>query len=167
MRRIALSCFILSATAAFAGNMSLMIDTLPTVPLTGFSTGASNTVSPVGGGGGVGKVIYKEFAFKATQSAVTPTLVLFTSNGKRIPSARVQVRGLDNRLAAEWVLSDVAVSAVEVVNGEERTKNSNLFYLPEIAFNLQFAKYCYKVFAANGITVASEMCWDLNLNKPA
>ena len=169
MRRIALSCFVLTATAAFAGNMTLTVDTLPAVQLTGFSTGASNAGSISGGGGGAGKVSFKEFTFKATQSAATPTLMLNMSQGKHLKSAKVQVRTSDGaRLVAEWVLSDLLVSAVDVVNGDAdpnpKAKGADFFLAPETLFSLQFVKYCYKVFAADGTSVASQMCWDLAAN---
>jgi len=169
MRRIALACFVMSAaTAAFAGNMSLTLNGLPAVQLTGFSTGASNPgVVVSGGGAGAGKVNFKEFRFTATQSSATPMLMVKVSTGAHIPGGTVQVRSLDgSRLVAQWDLTDVLVSSVDVTNGAPGTKEktTDFFATPETSFSLQFAKYCYKVFAADGTTVASQMCFDVASN---
>jgi type VI protein secretion system component Hcp len=169
MRRAILACFALCATAALAGNMSVAIDTLPAVQLSGFATGGSNVGSIASGGGsGAGKVTFKEFSFKATQSAATPKLMLLMSQGKHIPNVKVQVRTPDGaRLSTEWQLSDALVSAVDVTHGEAdpKAKGPDFFMAPETTFSLQFRKYCYKVFAADGTTVASQMCWDLATNS--
>ena len=171
MRRIALSFFALSAAAAFAGNMTLTIGTLPAVQLTGFSTGATNPVSFSGGGGGsTGKAIFKEFSFKAAQSSATPTLMNNLSQGRHVASAKVQVRTPDGaRLVSEWTLTNVLVTAVDVFNGDAdpKARGPAFFLAPETLFSLQFTKYCYKVFAADGTTIASEMCWDLATNTGA
>lgn len=172
MRRVVLACFVVSASAAFGGNMSLTLPSIPVIELTGFSTGASMPVSISLGGGGAtaGKVTYKEFAFKATQSAATPMLMLKVSNGGHIPSATVQVRSLDGtRLVAQWDLTNVLVTSVDVANGaaDPKAKDASFFAAPETSFSLVFAKYCYKVFAADGTTVASQMCWDIATNSAA
>ena len=169
MRRIALACFVMSAASASAGNMSLAITGLPAIQLTGFSTGASDPATfSTGSGGGAGKVTFKEFSFKATQSAATPMLLLKVSNGAHITTATVQVRSLDGaQLVSQWDLTDVLVSAVDVTNGavDPKAKNGDFFATPETSFSLQFGKVCYKVFAADGTTVASQMCWDQATNS--
>ncbi|MGE5096416.1 MAG: type VI secretion system tube protein Hcp [Betaproteobacteria bacterium] len=171
MRRIALACFVVSASAAFGGNMSLTLTGLPAVQLTGFSTGASMpaTIS-TGGGASAGKVTFKEFTFKATESAATPTLMAKLAGGAHIAAATVQVRSTDGtQLVAQWDLADVLVTSVDIANGaaDPKSKDATFFATPETAFSLAFAKYCYKVFAADGTTVASQMCWNLETNSAA
>ncbi|HSN20191.1 MAG TPA: type VI secretion system tube protein Hcp [Usitatibacter sp.] len=166
MRRIVLACFVLSASAAFGGNMSLTLSGLPAIQVTGFSTGASMPVSISSGtgGAGIGKVSFKEFAFKATESSATPMLMQKLSTGTHLPGGTLQVRSLDGtRLVAEWDLTDVFVVSVDVNNGasDPRGRDASFFATPETSFSVVFAKYCYKVFAADGTTIASQMCFNL------
>lgn len=167
-RGAVLASIVMSSTAASAGNMSLEIDALPAVQLSAFDTGASNVVVfSGGGGGGSGKVTFKAFGFKAPQSATTPALMRYVADGRHLQSARVQVRSTDGaRLLSEWTLSDALVTSVEVVNGEAdaKAKAGDIYMPPETAFSLVFSRYCYKVFAADGATIASQMCWDLATN---
>ena len=167
--RIALPCLLVSATAAFGGNMSVVVGTLPAVQLTGFSTGATNPSSTSGsGGGGAGKVSFQDFHFTAPQSAASPDLMRWVSNGQHVQRATVQVRSTDGtRLLSEWVLSDVLVRGVGIVNGgaDPKAKDPDIYLAPEMTFSLAFSKYCYTLFAADGRTVASQMCWDLAANR--
>jgi type VI protein secretion system component Hcp len=146
-----------------AGNMILTIDTLPAVEVSGLRTAAENAGGTIGGGSGAGKPVYKAFEFAATQSAMTPTLLKQLTQGKHFQQARLQVFTSDGlRLTSEWALDEVFVSAVSIEGGapDPKAKAPNTFQLPETKFSLQFAKYCYKVFAADG-SVAGQMCYDL------
>jgi type VI protein secretion system component Hcp len=154
---------------AAAGNMSLDIDGLGTVALSAFDTRGTLAVDVFGGGGGAtGKASFAPFGFRATQSALTPLLFKQLAEGKHSASARVQVRTSDGtKLLSEWTLSNVFVTSVAIVNGEAdpKAKAADFTLPPETSFSLVFTKYCYKVFAADGSTVASQMCWDLAANK--
>ena len=77
MVRSILSCFAFSSCAAFAGNMTLTIDDIPSIAVSSFANGGANSASfSSGSGAGVGKVEFKDFTFKATQSTATPLLML-------------------------------------------------------------------------------------------
>ena len=69
---------------------------------------------------------------------------------------------------SEWVFTDVLVSSMSIENGaaEPKAKQPNTFMVPTTALGLTFAKYCYRVFAADG-SVAKETCWDIAANSPA
>lgn len=170
MRRIVLACFAMSSAAALAGNMSLSINGLPAIQLSGFSTSASeaSSIGSQSSGAGAGKAAFQEFDFKATESAATPTLLANLATGAHFPTATVQVRTPDgSKLVAEWDLSEVFVTSLGVTNGaaDPRGRDAGFFAAPETSFGLAFAKYCYKVFAADGSTVASQMCFDLATNQ--
>ncbi|HET9652444.1 MAG TPA: type VI secretion system tube protein Hcp [Usitatibacter sp.] len=129
-----------------------------------------STISSGGGGASAGKVTFKDFTFKATQSSASPMLMQKVSAGSHIANAKFQVRSPDGtRLVAEWELTDVLVTAVDVTNGagDTKAKDATFFATPETSFSLAFAKYCYKVFAADGTTVASQMCWNIVTNSAA
>lgn len=169
MRRTVLACLVMSASAAIAGNMSLTLTDLSPIEITAFSTGASMpaTISS-GSGGSAGKVTFKEFMFKATESAATPILTQKLSTGAHIPGATFQVRSVDgSRLVAEWDLTDVFVTSLDITNGapDPRGRDASFFATPETSFSLAFAKYCHKVFAADGTTVTSQVCWNILTNS--
>jgi type VI protein secretion system component Hcp len=150
---------------ALAGNMILTIDTLPPVEVSGLRTAAENTGGAFGGGSGTGKPVYKPFELTATQSATTPTLLKQLTTGKHFQQARLQVFTSDGlRLVSEWALDEVFVSAVSIEGGAPDQRPRHTFLLPETKFSLQFVKYCYKVFAADG-SVAGQMCVDLKTTE--
>lgn len=170
MRRIALASLVALALPAAAGNMMVTLDGLSPIALSGFSTGASNAVSLSGGGTGVGKVTYKDFTFRAPQSISTPQLMLRVSDGRHLKTVTVQVRTPDgSKLSTEWILSDGLVTSVDVTNGpvDPKAKSPDFFLAPETSFTVIFDKYCYRVYAPDGTTIASQMCWDISANKGA
>jgi type VI protein secretion system component Hcp len=166
MRRFVLASLLAGAGAVHAGNMSVTIAGLPApVAITGFSTGAANAGTfPSGGGGGAGKPTFKDFTFKAPQSAATALLLKNLAAGTHLPSARIQVRSADGaRLLSEWTLTGVLVAAIDVVNGapDPKGKAPDFFLPPETAFSLRFSRYCYVVMEGDGTTIATQTCYDL------
>lgn len=152
-----------------AATMTLEVDGVPAVQLTAFTTAASNTQSSTGGGAGVGKASLANFAFSAPQSAATPALMKLLIQGRHAPAARVQIRSLDTgRVVSQWDLSEVIVSTLSVTSGEvdPKSKAADLNYLPpDTTFSLGFAKYCYKTFATDGVTVSSQFCYNLSTTE--
>ena len=67
---------------------------------------------------------------------------------------------------SEWTFTDVLVSSMNVANGEPapKAKQPDTFLAPATAFGLSFAKFCYRIFAANA-SVARETCWDIVANQ--
>jgi type VI protein secretion system component Hcp len=167
--RIALLACVAASPAAFAGNMSLALDGLPAVQVSGFDDGVSNVGSfTSGGGSGAGKAVFKDFSFRATQSAASPALLKHVAEGRHIATGALQVRSSDgSRLIAEWAFTDVLVSSFNVVNGDidPKGKTGDMFLSPETAFSLAFKKVCYRVYATDGSTVANEACWNIATNS--
>ena len=163
-----LACSLVPGAAALAGNMSLTLDGVPAVQVSGFDNGVSNAGSfSSGGGGGAGKAVFKDFNFRATQSAASPTLFKHLAEGRHIPTGTLQVRSSDgSRLIAEWAFTDVLVSSFSAVNGDidPKSKTGDMFLSPETAFSLAFKKVCYRVYASDGSTVANEACWNIATN---
>jgi len=164
-----LACSVFPAATALAGNMSLALDGVPAVQVSGFDNGVSNTGSfTSGGGSGVGKAVFKDFNFRTTQSTASPTLFKHVAEGRHIQTGALQVRSSDgSRLLAEWAFSDVLISSFNVVNGDidPKSKTGDMFLTPETAFSLSFRKVCYRVYATDGSTVANEACWNLGTNS--
>jgi type VI protein secretion system component Hcp len=166
--RIALLACATASCVAFAGNMSLVLEGVPAVQVSGFDDGVTNAGSIAsGGGGGAGKAVFKDFNFRATQSAASPSLLKFVAEGRHIATGTLQVRSSDGtRLLSEWALTDVLVSSFAVVNGDvdPKAKTGDMFLAPETAFSLNFRKVCYRVFATDGTTVAGETCFNVATN---
>ena len=166
-----LACTLASGASAFAGNMSLALDGIPAVQVSGFDNGVINAGSSTSGGGsGAGKAVFKDFNFRATQSAASPTLLKHVADGRHIPTGTLQVRSSDGtRLLSEWVFTDALVSSFNAVNGDidPKSKTGDMFLSPETTFSLAFRKVCYRVYATDGTTVANEACWDVATNAAA
>ena len=164
-----LACMLAPATAAIAGNMTLVLDGVPAVQVSGFENGVSNPASIAsGGGGGAGKADFRDFTFRATQSSASPTLFLYVAQGKHIQSGSLQVRSSDGaRLLSEWAFNDALLTGFTVNNGpvEPKSKAGDMFLAPETLFSLAFAKICYRVYAADGTTVTTEACWNIKTNS--
>lgn len=173
MRR-SIACLVLACLAAgpgiaAAGNMSLTVQGIQgTLEVLSFSFGATQTGTLGGGGGGAGKAQFGTFAFTATESAASPSVLDNLAKGKHIPGARLGILDPDTgKPHSEWVFTDVLVSAMSIENGaaDPKAKQPNTFLVPTTALGLVFAKYCYRVFAGDG-SVAKETCWDIGANAP-
>jgi len=156
------------ASSALAGTLSLTVSEIESpIEVLSFKVGAVNVGSAsTGGGAGAGKVLYSDFSFKATESAASPLLLKFTSQGKHLASARLTVMSSDGaRVISEWQLQNVLVTSVTVESGAEDTKAKvpASFMTPVTSFTLAFGTICYRVFALNG-AVAKETCWNLAEN---
>jgi type VI secretion system secreted protein Hcp len=166
----ALAVPLVPLPALAAGNMSLTLEGISqSIEIVSFSFGATNAGSLAsGGGGGAGKVSFKEFSLSSSESAASPMLFNFVSAGRHSQSARLSVASSDTgKPQSEWVLTDVLVTSFSVQNGEPdpKAKQPNTFLVPAVAFGLSFAKACYRVFAADG-SVAKEACWNVVTNAP-
>lgn len=161
------ACAAAFPAAATAGNMSLTVQGTPgSIEVRSFGFGAKQAVT-FGGGGGAGKAEIGEFTFTAVESSASPAMLENLVRGRHIESARLAI--LDAETGAprsEWTFTDVLVSSMNVANGEPapKAKQPDTFLAPATAFGLSFAKFCYRIFAANG-SVARETCWDIVANQ--
>ena len=166
----ALALAALLSPVALAGNVSLTIDEIPgAIEVLSFSWSASNP-SSVGssGGGGSGKVTFKELVISATEHATSPLHFQNVASGRHLPGARLTVMHPETgRPQSEWVLGDVVVSSFGVENGalDPRAKLPNTLGVPVVKISLNFGRACYKVFAADGSV--RQDCWSVITNAPA
>lgn len=165
----ALACAALLSPVALAGNVSLTFNGIPgSIEVLSFSWGATNPATlGSGGGGGAGKVNFKEFTFSATEHATSPVQFENIASGRHIASARLTVMHPETgRPQSEWTLSDVLVTSFGVDNGEldPKAKQPNTLGVPVTKVALSFGKACYKVFAGDGSV--RENCWNVVTNAP-
>ena len=142
-----LHCWALSAQA---GNMTLVIDGIAApIDIRAFSLGASSSGTVIS----AGKVSYQDVSFSALESAASPQQLLFTSNGVHRASAVLKIFSpATGLLLSDWTFTDLIITSFQIGNDPTGAATS---------FSLNFAKLSYRVYAANGSTVAQQMCWNV------
>jgi type VI secretion system secreted protein Hcp len=132
------------------------------IPVTAFAWGESGGATPLGSGGGAGKVQMEAFHFAAVTSKASPKLMLLCANGKHVKSAVLVARraGPANLEYLKITFTDVTVSSYEVAG------SSNDVPVDEVS--LSFAKVAidYKPQNANGsLGAVVHAGWDRLQNK--
>ena len=142
--------FYCCALSAQAGNMSLVIEGIAApVDIRAFSFGVSNSGTVLT----AGKVNYQDVSFVALESAASPPQLLFTSTGVHRASAVFKVFSpATGLLLSDWTFTDVIVNSFQIGGDPAGASTS---------FTLNFGKLSYRVYAANGGTVAQQMCWNV------
>lgn len=134
------------------------------IDILAWSWGMSNSGSThVGGGGGSGKVNVQDLSFTKYLDKATPTLMLFSCNGKHINEATLVVRKA-GETPVEYLtikMSEIIVTSVSTggSGGEDRLTENITFNFAKVAVD-------YVPQSDKGAPEAKiPMTWDIAANK--
>lgn len=132
------------------------------IDIEAFSWGCSNPVRlSTSGGGGAGKVSFRDIAFTKQTDKSSPHLMLRCCNGQHIKKAVLYVRKQDGEQQEYYkvTLEDVLVSSFQAsgAGGE----------VPSESFSLNFSKIelAYDYVTGDGSVRTERAGWDLKQNK--